>query len=172
MSVSAASVVEHAREILKEHNLRRLRELQALDADGAERLVAFLTQLRVGASFWAVASETQAEEFWDMVRGDDVVMQFVMSGTSELRLRLVSRWTDAGSHTAQIDEWGKLCRTLGHSYGNWGEISNHRNQTGSLIDAETLDRLPSSNFLTNLLMDNPWLVTLFLIETLPYLNVR
>lgn len=164
MSDVGVPLIASARSIVEDVLSRRLAEAKVLDEEGYEDLVVFLTRLRVQSSMWALSSVVQIEEIWDLVRGVTPVFNTVMSITGELRLRLVTGWSESpGRH----GDWEKLCRSLAHAYGEWG-TKRPKSLVDSCMDEDTLDRLPSYSFMVQALDENPWLVTLMLIETLPY----
>lgn len=99
--------------------------------------------------FYALASSGQMEEIWDYVRGDEHKLDFVMG----LRSELFTRLTDAGNDKA-VNLVGLL--TLGHS------LSQTVDYRESVIDTDTLERLPESDWLKKTLQANDWLVVLYL----------
>ncbi len=148
-------LVKEAREICGSIRDRRLKEQQIADTARENpvlpRLIEFLLYLKMDMRLYVVSTQTHIEDIWSTVRDDEVILDFVMASTSELRLA----FEEVVEHPN--NNWGTLVSAIAAAYG---KVSN---QPGAM-DEDTHQRLPDSDSLCQGLKENPWLVTLYLLE--------
>lgn len=111
----------------------------------------FIFYAKFDVRFYALASAVQAEELWTVVRGNENILDFVMT----LKCDLLSRFGPG--------EYGELVDLLAraHSLLEMGHPEN------CVVEQETLQRLPAKDWLKETLLSNEWLVVVLLINQSP-----
>jgi hypothetical protein len=146
-----------AKELCQAARDRRLKELQLADTVGEEAVrlmsvVEFLIYLKLDMRLYVVSTFTHIEDIWSVIRNDEVILDFVLGLTAELR----ALYESVEEHPN--NDWKRLVDALADAYGRVGHADK------SAMDADTFDRLPEGSDLKEGLNHNAWLVTLFLLE--------
>lgn len=148
-------LVKEARDLCSTIRDRRLREQQIADTAREDpvlpRLIEFLLYLKMDMRLYVVSTQTHIEDIWSTIRDDEAILDFVMASTSELRLA----FEEVIEHPS--NNWSILINAIANAYGTTG------NRPGAM-DEDTYQRLPERDSLHQGLRENPWLVTLYLLE--------
>lgn len=149
---------QEAKELCQVIRDRRLKELQLADTTSEEavRLMAvveFLLYLKLDMRLYVVSTFTHIEDIWSVIRNDEVILDFVLGLTAELRAAF-----EGVMDEHPINDWQRVIQSIAHAYGRVGQVEK------SAMDPDTFDRLPISSDLKEGLGHNAWLVTLFLLE--------
>jgi hypothetical protein len=95
---------------------------------------------------YALSTPLQLKELWDVFRSKEENVDFIMEVTTELMLRL------GVEAFCEVREW------IANAYGFMGKIG--------IMDEDTFYRLPTRITLKDMLVDNPWFITVYLLNTL------
>lgn len=100
---------------------------------------------------YAISAPEQTKEIWDYIRVDEDKTDFVMRCLSELFLTL-----GRVSFSELIEDV---------------VLANSTSSDNSSIDDETLDRLPITSELSDLIGDNTWIIVIYIINTIYILDL-
>lgn len=144
MAVDTTHVYQLGREILQ----KRYNEI--LDEKVNMEVLSFIMTLKNDVRLYALSTKDQVEKLWDLIRETEGVTDFFMSSLGEFFFKLNYTPAEISIVRKQITE----------AYSAF-------NVRGSAIDSDSLDRLPSGDGLFSLLERNPWLILLYVWETVP-----
>lgn len=146
MSLSFNQILQIFEDIL----IRRYNEILEYDTSedkiDVKSFALFIFTCKKQYRMYAINHESQILEIWEFIRGNKHNFDTVMETMVELRLRIG-------------DSYIFLKDQIKDSYGQF--TSN-----GSIIDEETLERLPTMEKLKTFLDNNNWLVFFYLIQNI------
>lgn len=140
-------LVERARDLVAEITNRRYQNVQS--ESQADKLLIFILAVKNDYRFYALSSDSEVEAYWDIIRADETLLDFVVPASIELRMRC----NTGGA------PWVTVCKELSAAYGSF-TLHN------SAVDEETYNRMPKADWLEPLFDGNPWLVFIMLLETI------
>lgn len=139
--------IELARRVA--HDIATKRWLDLETGMAKKRLVTSLISLLRDTRLYLIVTESDLEALWDDLRKDVTLVDFLLMSAMDLKFRLPVGVT--GGYESVIDR-------LAIAYGSLGDGK-------SVVDSDTLSRLPNSEAHRQLLKHNGWYFFLLLLET-------
>lgn len=151
---------------------RRLRELTEVSNDRSEdpasepnlRTLRFIYTIKSDVRLHSLNNTTDIGDLWDMIRSDEILFDFVMGLTSELAMKLSLDYIDDSLNGIE-----QLKQVLAKSYGICRSTMPNRSNaqvSASSMDKDTRERLSEPGFLESAMDHDPWLMTIFMLQTL------
>lgn len=141
--MSNSKIIENHINIVQEYHLRYMGEISATSRDA---LAVKILDLRRGIRWFQQSVETHIRDIWSDIRKSEDLLDYVMTGTTELLLR--------GSPT-QVEKQ-HLLEDLAESW-SWSA-------TGCDIDQTIRERSPAYTFAHQQLTKNQWLIFVYLLQ--------
>ncbi|MBN22747.1 MAG: hypothetical protein CL678_15790 [Bdellovibrionaceae bacterium] len=124
------------------------RSRSSLDGEAIGEIGDFMISYAKTANPYSMSGRGDLEKLWNIIRGQDVVLHFVMMSTSELILRV------------GYVQFKRLVEDICAAYGSCVTSGNE-----SVVDSTFTDRAMSSSELSKIMTANPWYAFIVLAET-------
>jgi len=111
-----------------------------------DAIIATLLFIKLDMRLYAVSTPTQLKDLWDTFRVTEEKIDFILETTTEFMLRI------------GISDFTELGECIINAYG-------HYNRNG-VMDEDTFYRLPILVTLKKMIEDNPWFITLYMLNML------
>lgn len=116
------------------------------------KITSKLSEIGRRIRFYSISDKSDFSSLWDNFRSDTDVTQYVLDSTAQFHLML---------SLSEID-FNRLVELIAQALGANRGCSVDNNITKSVIDFDVIQRLPVARELLDLLINNPWYVTLYL----------
>ena len=140
--------IEKARELVSDIVGRRM---LAENGKPSADIVKFLIEMQMAYRFYMIDRDS-VRILWSTIRNSSPLLHFILSSTQEFLLRLPNGQQD----------YKVLVENVGYSACLAGQVTS----SGSMIDADTQDRIGKEKEVKELLQSNPWLLFILILESI------